>query len=668
MFSRLWAVLTLGCLAVSQIACGQSEPLPPDTIVATFGDEVLRLGEFEKEFQRSSNLSAAEEPDTPEEFLDRYVHYRLKVMAAEEAGLDNSPDIQDEIHMYRAAFARPYLVDRKVLAPILLDFYEKKKQLVHASHIFTGIRPELGPADSARAYLKIQALRDSVLSGVSFGDIAERNSEDPSAASPEAQQGYRGDLGWFTAGMMVKAFEDLAYTVPVGEVSEIFRTQYGFHILLVHDRKPAVPDITISQILVRINGAAPESLAVARERIEAAKARLDAGQNFAYVAAEASEETRSRTRGGDVGTLSYLMRGIDSTFKEIAFNMNDVGDVTDIVETGYGFQILKLTGRNHLGTYEEEFDNLKRQAQNLPRMIEAEAGLAEEARREYAASLDTLTLQALVGDIPRDSVRAHLAVLSADPVQANLTIAQVADSTYKARQLARFAADRNNRIRNAGDTREQTLLIGDAFLDHAAITHKALALEASDEEFAAIMREFRDGLLLFQLMEDSVWTASEADTAGVRAYYEAHKDRYEYPDRHRIMEVFSYDDSLHQDAVLHLDGGMSWTQFYRYIRQDTVMMIRFDTVLVAGPTNSVYDRVLELEPGEHSEVFTYSNGFAALYYDGIDPARPKSFEEARAEIISEYQTEVENQLLARLRSRYNVVTYPERVRSIRREN
>ena len=650
--------------------CGGSARLGEDNadtmIVATYGDQVVYQSEFLREFERSASLDVSDAADTHEDFLERYVNYRLKVLAAEEAGYARNPALLSEIHAYRASFARPYLLDREVLAPILLDFYDKKKQFVHASHIFVQLRPDMSAADTLRAYALAQSLRDSVTQGMPFAEVAMLYSEDLSAATPTAPQGYRGDLGWFTAGMMIKPFEDRAYNEPIGQVSEVFRSDYGYHVLLVHEREPAVPNIRLSQILIRINGTAPESLLVARNRIETAKARLDAGQNFAYVAGELSEESGSRSRGGDVGSIRYLTRGIDSTFRAAAFSIPAVGDVTDILRTGYGFQILKLTGRDTLGTYEDEYENLKRETRNLPRLLKAEEALAHEARNRYSTSMDTVALTSLVAGLPRDSVRIHFDTIAADDSLADMVIGRVADSIYTVRQLGRFAADRNNRIRNGQTTREEAISVGNAFLDYAAITHTALDLEHEDEEFAQIMHNFRDGLLLFQLMEDSVWTAANKDSLGLENFYEANRDRYRFEDRHRILEVFAYDDSLHEAAVHKLDGGMSWHDFYDHVHADSLNTIRLDTVFVEGPSRSIYDRALGLKPGTRSDIIPYRNGFMTLYYDGVEPARPKTFEEALAEVISEYQSKLEERLIARLRAKYGVTTYPARaIRAMR---
>ncbi len=646
--------------------CAGSAPGVQDTddptLVATYGDHKLHTDEYLREYQRNSSLVEAGSDDA-EEFLDRYVNYRLKVLAAEAARYDQDPELQAEIHTYRASFARPYLVDRKVMAPILLDFYEKKKQFVHASHIFARVQPQLGAGDSVRAMGVARALRDSVLAGILFGDVAMMYSEDQSASDSSARQGFRGDLGWFTAGSMIQAFEDQAYTVPLGEMSEVFRTDYGYHVLMVHDRVPAVPPIRLSQILVRIKDTAPESLAVAREKIEQAQARINAGQNFAFVAGEMSEEENSARRGGDIGTISYHRRGIDSTFRVIAFGIENVGDVTDIIRTGYGFQILKLTARDELGTFEEEYDDLRRQVQYLPRMIRAEEELAKEARSRHIARLDSTVLTSLVSNVARDSVREVVRGAAANDSLAGIVIGQVDDSVYTVRHLGLFAGDRNNRIRNGQTTDEQVINIGNAFLDYAAITHAALELEHEDEEFSWIMANFRDGLLLFKLMEDSVWAAAANDSLAIRAHFEANQERYRFGPRHRLMEVFAYDDSVHQAAIYMLDQGMSWADFYEQVHRDSVVLIRFDTVFVEGPTNSIYDRAIGIEAGQRSEVIPYRSGFVAVFNDGMEPERAMTFEEARAAIITDRQELLEQQLVARLRSRYRVVTYPERAKA-----
>ena len=654
----LCALLLTRCGSSGTLSESEADP----TIVALLGDEVLRAEDFRLEYQRNAASAPAGERDTPEVFLDRYIDYRLKVRAAEDAGYSEDPIILDEIHSYRAAFARPYLVDRRVLAPILLDYYEKKKQFVHASQVFFQAPIDSSPRDTLRAYVRAHAIRDSVMAGMPFAEAAVRFSEDPAASTQGARQGYRGDLGWFTAGMMIKPFEDQAYSAPLGEVSEVFRTEYGYHFILVHGRRPAIPSIRLSQILIRIPHSAPESVAVAREKIDRAKGRLNAGQNFSLVAGDMSEEMRSRQLGGDIGMISYFSRGIDTTFKRLAFGIPEVGDVTDVIRTGYGFQILKLTHRDTLDTYEAEFERLKREASGLPRMIKAEEALAQDARNRYAASLDSTALTSLVKDVGVDSVRVYFGIIASHDSLGKAVIGHVADTAYTVAHLGRFAQDRNNRIMNAATAEEQALIIGEAFLDYAAITHRALDLEHEDEEFAWIMRNFRDGLLLFRLMEDSVWAAAADDSLGLVHYYEANKEQFWFGDRHRLIEVFGYDAEAHEEAILKLDGGMSWPDFYEDISQDSVRLIRTDTVLVEGPTRSVYDRALNLKPGEHTEVTTFRNGFITLFYDALEPARQQTFDEARGEVTSGYQAKLEAELLARLRAQYQVTTFPERAR------
>ena len=647
----------LGC-ASSRVAEDTADSGEESPVVAIFGEHVLSLDDLRREYARNS--SVAVEGDA-EDFLNRYVDFRLKVMEAEAIGYHRDEGVLEEIELYRTAFARPYLVDREVLAPILLDFYEKQKQEVHASHIFAFLRPEMSLEDSMEVYDRMQALRDSVLGGMDIGEVAFKYSEDPAATSPQSPQGFRGDLGYFGAGRMIKEFEDKAYTEPLGVPSEVFSSDFGYHIVVVHDRRPTIQDIRLSQILVRIPDDHPDSVAAAREKIAEAKARLDAGQNFAFVASEMTEHETSRTQGGDVNFIRYSYPGLDSAFKEIAWGIENVGDVTDTLRTGYGYQILKLTERDELGTYEEEYEALRRQARSLPRMIKAEEALSESAREQFPASFDTTALTALIEGITRDSIRFYLSALGSVDSLKHMIIAQVGDSVYTLRDLSLFTSDTNNRIPIATLVEKQLENIGDAFLSYAAITQTAMMLQEIDEEFSYIMQNFHDGLLLFRLMEDSVWSYATADTAALEGLFNASMEEYQFPDRHRIMEVFSYDAATHESAVQELDNGMSWEDFSEYVRNDSILTIRFDSVMVQGPNSGIHDRAIVLEPGERTEAFTYNNGFLALFNDGIAPARPKTFDEARAEIITLYQNILEARLLERLHTKYKVQLFPENV-------
>ena len=649
-------------------ATGQQTAESDEAVLAIIGDEVLDVQAFEDRYIRtvgSRDIAVSDSLGAYEDFLQRYVDFRLKILEAEEAGYTEDPGIQSEIHGYRASFAHPYLVDQEVLAPILTDLYEKRKWVVHASHIMVRLAdPNPSPADTLSAFERISALRDSVMQGMEFGEVAMKYSEDPSARNAESPQGFRGDLGTFTAGRMIKVFEDMAYAMPVGEVSYPFRTAYGYHLVKVHSREQAKPGARVAHIMVQFRGMTPEDSAAAYARMDTIKMQLDQGASFRQMAMRWSEDPNSAGNGGEIGTIRFEEQQLDRAFYSAVFSLQDPGDVSDVVQSAFGLHLIKLVDRDSLGTYDEEYDELERLARNMPRMRRAEEQLARTARAEYPSAVDTTLLASLVGGIRRDSVELYLQELALIDSLARMPVATLGDSIYSLGQLAAFSADPSNRVRNEVTPRLQAIATADAFLDLAAITHKALDLEQIDAEFRDIMRDFREGLMLFKLMEDSVWNAAATDSVWLRRHYEENLPRYTFPDRFRIFEVRSYSDSILTDAIARIDSGLTWREFADYTARDEYRVLRLDTVLVDGVTNSVYDRAIDLAVGARTDLLPVRTSHVALWLDGIEPARSKTFDEARAEVISEIQELLEEQLLTRLRLEYGVETYPERLKHV----
>lgn len=670
-FSLLPVFLIVPALALVALAgcsgaltAAEKAALKDPATVAFYAGRTLTLTDFEERYTRTvGGREAAEEDSLGEyqDFLERYVDFRLKVLAADSAGYPNDPSIREEINTYRASFARPYLIDKEVMHPILADFYEKRKELIEASHILLRLGTDASPQDTLEAYLKMSAIRDSVHRGLAdFGDLALRNSEDPSARNPNAQQGYRGWLGYFTAGTMVEDFENVAYKTKVGDVSKVFRSPYGYHLMYVHDRREAVPPVRISHIMIRLKGTTPADSAEALQRIDSLRTRLDAGDSFEALARNHSDDPNSGRNGGDLGFLRFDNYQVDPTFREAAFAMDALNEI-GFAESRFGFHLFKITERKELGTFEEEYASLKNTVSKLPRLRKAEQALAADARSRYTPTIDTTALLFIFASTPFNKMMDYVRTTAyTDSVRA-IPVATLSDATYTFGQVVDLAKDPQILYRNMTRKEDQIIELVEVFLDHMAISREAERLEQRDEEFRRIMDEFRDGLVLFKLMEDSVWNAAAQDSAGLARYFEAHQNQYHFPDRSRLLQLYSLSDSLLQATVARLDGGLSWRDLHAELAQDTTDAVRLDTMLVAGSTNSIYDQALDLPDGAHTEPISYRAGSVVLFRDGTEPARPKTLDEARAELINDYQLIVEGRLVERLRRLHRAQTFPERL-------
>ncbi len=202
------------------------------------------------------------------------------------------------------------------------------------------------------------------------------------------------------------------------------------------------------------------------------------------------------------------------------------------------------------------------------------------------------------------------------------------------------------------DTLDLVLDAIDRFLVEEALNLEASRLEDRDPEFKRILNEFENGLLLFKLMEDSVWTAAAVDTAGLKAYHAPRADSFWFSDRTRVVSLRSRSDSLLQAFVTRLDAGDAPADLIAGIADDSTASVMVDTTFLAGPNDSIFDRALNLKKGEYTSVIRNSNAFMVLINDGEAPARKKTFEEARPEVLNAYQSVVEERLLERLHDKY----------------
>lgn len=651
--SFVWVCILAGTVATLS-ACGGTastltEEVSNPNIVARFAGEELTVGQFEGRYARSVGGRAAAVRDSLaeyEDFLSRYVDFRLKVTEARANGLDKEPALLEEIEQYKKQLATPYLIDQEVVDRLVKDLYERQQEEISASHILVRIDGNGSPEDTLAAYQRIKSLRDSVAAGASFAEIAARNSDDPSAAR---NSGY---LGVFTGGRMIEAFEDRAYETPVDSMSDIFRTRFGYHVLMVHSRGERSPDIRASHILVRAGeDDTLEALATIREIME----KLQNGVAFSDLASEYSADQGSAANGGDLG---FFGRGrMVAPFEEAAFALESVGDVSEPVRSRFGYHLIKLTEVGELPTYEEAYEDLKAVVQRLPRFQEAQRALAIRLKGELTTTIDTTTLAELTSKFPRDSTLFGLALEPWTEAQKATVIATMGDRPFTLGDFLEYGGEHREQPPSSYDF-DETLATLDRMLIDRSIEVAASRLEETDADFRDLMNEYRDGILLFRVMEDSVWNRANTDTVGLMAMYEANAEKYRFPARKRVISFYSSSDSTLTEIAARWSPGDT-TDWGASIDEDG---FRVDTTFVSDSTNSIYDVALSLEPGETSQPTRYRRGFMLFALDGIEGPRRKTFKEARADVVTEYQAKIEVDWLTKLRTKYDAKLYPENLR------
>ncbi|NND72764.1 MAG: hypothetical protein HKN43_14400 [Rhodothermales bacterium] len=647
--------LLQGCSSSGNIP---AVPVDANTI-AVFGDQSLTVSDFEREYARSvGGVEAASDDSLAEleDFLERYVDFRLKVLAAREAGIDRDPEIISEIRNYQSQFARPYLLEQEVIEPLVRDLYDKQAFMVEASHILVRVPIGAAPEDSLAAYNRMVGLVDSLEAGRDFGDIAYAYSDDPSASNEGQGLGYRGYLGFFSGGRMVQDFEDRAFSTPIGSTSPIFRTQYGYHVLKVTDKKPAVAPIRLSHLMVVVDSTTSEEAAGALISAIADSAR--SGFPFEGLVQRHSDDQWSKDKGGDIGMQSFDDRLLPA-LKDPAFELENVGDVTDPIRTQFGFHLLQLTERGDLPTFEESYDELKKRALRLPRARAKEIEFGKKALARLGSSYDTTAVISFFQDAPADSLEQFFRSAPFDSTTLDAQVASIGDSTYNFQNVVATSGSRRYAATTAVDEFVDDVM--SQFLIDKAIDYEVSLLETIDPEFSATMNDFRDGLVLFKFMEDSVWTAATQDSVALEQLYNEDPTSYMYPERTQLVTYHSQSGEQLKSLLAELRSGKSYAEIDSSITVGPMGAVRVDTINVSTRTDSVLDTAIDLPEGQYVDPTPYNRGFVVILNNGTLPARGKTYEEAQSDLISEYQTILEERIVTRLREKYRARTFPQKL-------
>jgi peptidyl-prolyl cis-trans isomerase SurA len=551
------------CAAAALVA--GCSPKQHDIIVAKLGDSTITLADYENLYVKSNGsreMGAKATLDEREKFLDLMTKFRLKLADAYRRGLDKSPDVLNEIDQYKGSLAASYLTDREITQPGVRKLYDRRSEEFRASHILLTLTNDASAEDSAAAYTKAYEIINKLKGGANFGDLAVEYSQDPTAKQ------NKGDLYYFMAGQMVPSFEDAVFKMKPGEFTTTpVRTQYGLHIIKLLNRKPAVGEIQCSHIMTRfpVQDPSPADTLEAYTKIQAIRDSLTRAIDFAELAKRNSADPGSAPKGGDLGWFSRR-RWIQS-FDEVAFTLKP-GQVSGVVRTIYGYHLIKCFDAHP----PKNFDDAKKDVQQLYQQSrfsddyqryfsrlqqETKFKLHQDVLSTFIASLDSNKTgrdSAWTSTIPDTIHSASLVTFGTRAVTVDSMIA-----------LLKTKPDFVNTPLRASPIRSAV----DKAAEQLVFTVKAETIEGDYPEFASIMREYREGILLYQIEQDQVWNRIAVNDSSLHRYFEGHRDKFTWPDRVEFTEIKAVNDSL---ANLVYDQSVGGKSFAEIAAEDSLRM------------------------------------------------------------------------------------------------
>jgi peptidyl-prolyl cis-trans isomerase SurA len=552
-----------------------------EVLVAQVGRNPITLTDYENLYLKSSGnreQAAASSMEEREKFLGLLTNFHLKLADAYERGMDKRPDVQEEIRRYKGSLAASFLTEREVTVPGLRRMYQRRAEEIRAKHILLNLSPDASPEDSASVYMKAHEIIGLLQQGANFESLALEHSQDPTASQ------NKGDLYYFSSGHMVGPFEDAAYAMKVGEISTTpVRTQFGLHILKIVDRKLSPGETHCGHIMIRFDrmDPSPEDTMVAYGKIKAIQDTLMQGGDFPELAQRHSGDPGSAHRGGDLGW--FARRRWVLPFDEVAFTLKP-GEYSDIVRTAYGYHIIKCYDTRPPKPFEEIRKDLQQTYQQL------------RFQEDYGKYLANLKRQ--VGYVRhRDVVEEFIDACDSTKSTRDTTWIEDIRPELRARAIMSFTG-RNVTVDDVIATVKErpdmhtTILraaaihgILDKIAEQVAYEVRAETIEKDYPEFRSMLKEYVDGILLYQIEQEQIWGRVTVTDEPLRAFFDANRERFAFPDRVDFSEIRVGTDSIAEVMHRKLMSGATFDDLLREDEQRLARPTKFQMVFGGGASS-----------------------------------------------------------------------------------
>ncbi|TAE46954.1 MAG: peptidyl-prolyl cis-trans isomerase [Bacteroidetes bacterium] len=630
--------------AFAQTPAKSAEAKSPVLLKFTKGS--VTRSEFERVYAKNNGgpeIAATHTEAQFREYLNLYINFKRKVFEAEAGGLDTTAAFRNEFGAYRKQLAQPYLSAKEVEDKLIQEAYDRSKFLVSADHLLVNLAEDATPEDTLRAYQQAIAYRDSVVKGgKDFGYMAERYSGDPSAKS------NKGNLGYFSVFDMVYPFEQAAYTTTPGSISMPIRTRFGYHLVKVNDKIPTEGKKKVAHIIVRVGDRySARTEEQAEQIIKDIYARLKAGADFAAAAAQYSDDPGTAEKGGDLGTGRLLPE-----METIKLRLGD-GQISEPFKTQFGWHIMKVTEMEKLPSFEEARSGLKQRIARDTRAQLSRSALISRIKQENAYRLDNEVFTSF-----QNSLNADFSKGTWKPDSAQAALYQrplfFLGSNYSEPLQNLVNYYQSNRPRKPKLTAAQASEeLYQAYLEQQLLKYEEERLPEKNPEFRYLVQEYRDGILLFTLMEQKVWKKAVEDTAGLRQFYQDNLKEFLADESVDVREYRSADPAAIQQAAAWLAEGKTEKQIDSLVNRGGYKL-RISTQTFEKGEKGIPEAIFAQANGYRSEVLSENGFYRILVTENKYPAGVKPFEKAKSECITRYQDYLEQQWLGELARKYPV--------------
>jgi len=627
--SRYFLFPILCCLSFIAL-CQPQKRLPP-TLFTVAGvpvstDEFIYL--FKKNHSGKTTDFTKEKID---DYFNLFINFKLKVRAAHELGLDTTEKFKKELTNYINELKKPYRAGKDVVESLTKEAYDHLSKEIKASHILIQLKPDAPAEDSLKAYLRIADIRKRIVAGEDFEKLARELSEDPSAK-------YNGgNLNYFTALQMVYPFEEAAYKTAVGQVSPIVRTRFGYHLIKVDDVRPSRGEVEVSHILLR----ASKDEVKAKNLIFEIDEQLKQGRPWDELCKQYSEDTNTKNMGGRLKPFGIGVFASVPEFEATAFALSKPGDISDPFQSGVGWHIIRLEKKIPLASYAEIEASLKKRIMRDERLKIKETAAIAQHKKDFGFTEDPIGKKIIFALADSNLQKGKWKFKNGESEQVLFSLQ---GRPIRVSKFARWVEQHQKK--NTQPPAEYIHQLYNLFVDEQVDQAEEEKIINENPGFQYLLTEYREGILLFDVMEKEVWNKASADTLGQKKFYHNHLDKYKAGLRVGARIFSTPDLSLLESLKKKIEKGdtlqasdlkkiNSVQNFRTYEKGESKVLDKINWV--SGLQETETDKVYSLVEVRR------------LIEPGI-----KSFDDARARVISDYQDFLEKGWLSSLRQKFPV--------------
>ncbi|WP_143962583.1 peptidylprolyl isomerase [Litoribacter populi] len=645
-------------LVGGMLACAPSAKMDTNTTIddspqplLTLGEEKIFADEFIHIYTKSQHFESAEDKNTKDNLdksLEAFINYKLKVIEAVNLGMEDSDEFDKEFTIFKEDLKKPYILKYSLQEGEIKKAYARTKEVLMASHILLQFPPNANMQDSIAVLKMAEKLKTEAEEGSDFNSLALEYSDDPTVEE------NKGDLGYFTALTMVQPFEDAAYNLKVGDISDPILTNYGYHIIKLQDRKPNPGEVRVSHILVRTNTGDPVSEERARQKIADIYTELQKpNADWNSVVENYSDDQSNKNTGGKLPWFG--VGAIIPDFEKGAFALNEIGEISSPVKTPYGYHIIRLEDIREVPPFEVMEPALRSKILRDSRSSLIQTQVVAMQKSKFGYDENSVILETIKPKVDK-ALTKSLQSVKDELGEQNLldtTLITIAEKSQTVRDFIKFIESDQAVVKTKPQQFFQPWF--DKFVQTELDKAEEHALLENNEEYKMLVKEYRDGILLFSLMNDLVWQKALLDTAGLEEYFTKNREKYQWKERVPALIVkMNKEEQL--SKIRRFLSNKAYTSRLKPTIEDQFL--------------NDYPDLFELEDGifEHAnhsllQKVNISEKYHELKHEGrshflvlgstIEPS-PKKLSETRGKAIQDYQETLEKELIAELRARYPV--------------